>query len=134
MSDGEDFGEETAAVANEVKEQGIKLFTLGVGTDKGSKIPTGYRFKRDKQGNDVISTLNSSALKKLSEITTGNYFELSSKKNDVARMIESISQIEGEFRDARQVDVAANKYYYFLFLAILLMFTDVLITVKIVKL
>lgn len=134
VSDGEDFGEETAAVANEVKEQGIKLFTLGVGTAKGSKIPTGYRFKRDQQGNDVISTLNSNALKKLSEITNGSYFELSSKKNDVARMIESISQIEGEFRDARQVDVAANKYYYFLFLAIVLMFIDVLITVKIVKL
>jgi len=58
VSDGEDFGEETAAVASEIKEQGIKLFTLGVGTSQGSKIPTGYRFKRDNEGNDAVSILN----------------------------------------------------------------------------
>ncbi len=134
VSDGEDFGDETASIASEVKETGIRLFTLGVGTEKGSKIPSGYRFKRDEQGNDVISTLNSNALQKLSDITGGQYFELSDRTNDVSRMIESIEKLEGEFRDARQVDVAANKYYYFLLIAIVLMVTDVLITVKIVKL
>ncbi len=133
VSDGEDFGEETVAIANKVKDAGIKLFTLGVGTEKGSKIPQGYRFKRDKQGNDVTSVLNSQSLKELSRITGGKYFELSDKSNDVERLINSIDQIEGEMRDSRKVDVKANKYYYFLLAAFVLMLFDVLITVKTVK-
>src|SRR6187399_2531737 len=36
ISDGEDFGEETNEIAKEIEDRDIKLFTLGVGTEKGS--------------------------------------------------------------------------------------------------
>ena len=42
-------------------------------------------------------------------------------------------RIEGELTDTKQVDVSANKYYYFLSLALLLMLTDVLINIKIIR-
>ena len=45
-------------------------------------------------------------------------------------MINTISQIEGELRDARQVDVSANRYYYFLLAALVLFVLDLLIDVK----
>lgn len=134
VSDGEDFGEETVSVAEKIKDSGVKLFTLGVGTAKGSKILEGGSFKRDKKGNDVVSALNAKALQKLSDITGGQYFELSENRNQVGQMIEAIGQIKGEFRDKRQVDVSANKYYYFLALAILLIALDILFTVRIIKL
>ncbi len=40
ISDGEDFGEETEQITEEIESSGIKLFTLGVGTERGSKIMT----------------------------------------------------------------------------------------------
>ncbi|GAB4329969.1 MAG: VWA domain-containing protein [Flammeovirgaceae bacterium] len=133
ISDGEDFGDETISVANQVADAGIKLFTLGVGTERGSKIPQGYRFKRDQQGNEVISKINSDALKKLASLTNGKYFEISDNRNDMTRLINYIGQIEGEMRNTKKVDAKANKYYYFLFFAFVLMCFDVLMTVKVLK-
>lgn len=130
ISDGEDFGEETNTIANEVENEGIKLFTLGIGTEKGGQIRTGSGFKTDKKGNIVVSQLNPTSLQALASRTGGKYFEINGTRNDVSRLINTVSKIEGELMDARLVDVTANKYYYFLLAALILMAIDVLINVK----
>ena len=135
ISDGEDFGENTKAIAHDIKKNDVKLFTLGVGTEEGSKIPLRGEFKRDKDGKIVISKLNSASLKELARITGDSYFEINKTRNDVTRLINAINQIEGELRDTRKTDVSANKYYWFLILALLpFMVADVLFTVKVIKL
>ncbi|WP_343030514.1 vWA domain-containing protein, partial [Fulvivirga aurantia] len=133
ISDGEDFGENTSEIIQEVEEQDIKLFTLGVGTDRGSKIATQNGYKRDKQGNEVITRLESSSLKKLASETDGKYFEINGTNNDVERLINTIDKIEGEVRDSRQIDVSANRYYYFLIIAIALFAFDVLTSFRTIK-
>jgi Ca-activated chloride channel family protein len=130
ISDGEDFGEQTNEIDKEIEEKGIKLFTLGVGTEKGGQILSGRSYKTDAQGNTVISKLNSSELKSLASKTDGQYFEINESKNDVTRLINTIGKIEGELRDARTVDVSANRYYYFLLVALVLLVLDLLIDVK----
>lgn len=133
ISDGEDFGEDTESVAKEIDSNGIKLFTLGVGTEKGSKINTGRGFKKDREGSDVITQLSSKSLKKLATDTDGQYFEINKQNNDVSRLINTINNIEGELRDTRKVDVSANKYFYFLLVAIGLLFLDVMTSLKTIK-
>jgi len=130
ISDGEDFGEETSQVEQEIEDKGIKLFTLGVGTEKGGQILTARGYKTDAQGNTVVSKLNSSALKTLASKTNGQYFEINESRNDVSRLINTIGKIEGELRDARFVDVSANRYYFFLLAALILLVLDLLIDVK----
>jgi Ca-activated chloride channel family protein len=130
ISDGEDFGDQTNEIDKEIEDKGIKLFTLGVGTEKGSQIMAGRGYKTDTQGNAVISKLNSSALKSLASKTNGQYFEINENRNDVARLINTIGKIEGELRDARFVDVSANRYYFFLLAALVLLVLDLLIDVK----
>jgi len=133
ISDGEDFGENTSEVADEVVDSGIKLFTLGVGTGAGGKIYSGNGYKYDRNGNLVITKLNSSAMKSLAKRTGGQYFEINERQNDVSRLINTISNIEGDLRDARFMDVSANKYYYFLLLAVILLVLDILINIKTIK-
>ena len=130
ISDGEDFGEHTTEIDKEIEDKGIKLFTLGVGTEKGSQIMAGRGYKTDAQGNAVISKLNSSELKSLASKTNGQYFEINENRNDVARLINTIGKIEGELRDARFVDVSANRYYFFLLAALVFLVLDLLIDVK----
>ncbi len=130
ISDGEDFGEETEEIAKEVESKDIKLFTLGIGTEQGSQINTGRGFKTDQRGNTVVSKLNSSSLQKLANQTGGQYFEINESGNDVARLISTISRIEGETRDARLVDVSANRYFYFLLAALLILAADILLSVR----
>ncbi|HZX74529.1 MAG TPA: VWA domain-containing protein, partial [Cyclobacteriaceae bacterium] len=133
ISDGEDFGKETDAMAKEIEDRGIKLFTLGVGTETGSKIASGVGFKTDRDGNTVVTKLNPSALKALANKTGGQYFEINETKNDVSRLINTIGQIEGELRDTRFVDVSANRYYYFLLTALILIVIDSMISMKTIR-
>ncbi|HMI68107.1 MAG TPA: VWA domain-containing protein [Cyclobacteriaceae bacterium] len=130
ISDGEDFGDQTGQVDQEIEERDIKLFTLGVGTEKGSQIYSGRAYKVDQHGARVVSRLNSSALKSLAAKTGGQYFEINESRNDVTRLINTINRIEGEMRDARFVDVSSNRYFYFLLGAFLLLMVDILVNVK----
>ena len=130
ISDGEDFGEKTVEAAKEIEKEGIKLFALGVGTERGSKIRTRGGFKRDKNGQEIVTKLNPASLKQIASITGGKYFEINDSKNDVSRLINTIENIEGELRDTKKVDVSANKYFYFLGLAIFLFMLDFLTRFK----
>jgi Ca-activated chloride channel homolog len=134
ISDGEDFGEETDEIAKEVEDQDIRLFTLGVGTEEGSQIATPRGgFKSDQQGNIVVTKLNPAALKNLASKTDGQYFEINESRNDVNKLINAINKIEGQVRDARLVDVSANRYFYFLLAALVLLVLDVLVSVRTVR-
>jgi len=133
ISDGEDFGENTSQTLQKIEEQGIKLFTLGIGTQSGSRIKTERGFKTDRDNNEVVTKLNPEALMKLADETGGNYFEINETNNDISRLINHISEIEGEVRDVRQVDVSSNKFFYFLLIALGLLCLDILINVKTIR-
>lgn len=133
ISDGEDFGDNTAGIAKTIEEEGIKLFTLGIGTSQGSKIMTQRGFKKNRDGQDVVSKLNPVSLKKIASATSGKYFEINGSQNDVEKLINTIGDIEGELRDSKTMDVSANKYYYFLGLALLLIFLDAAIKIRTVN-
>jgi len=133
ISDGEDFGENTASLVSDIEGEGINIYTLGVGTEEGSRIPTASGFKRNKNGSEVITRLKSDKLKEIAINTGGKYFEISDDSNDVERLINTIDEIEGELRDARQIDVSANKYFYFLAIAFVLLFIDGLLKFKLVS-
>lgn len=134
VSDGEDFGAGTQQAVDEIKERNIRLFTLGVGTESGGNIYMGRSLKKDRSGNTVLTRLNAEALQDLAKNTSGQYFEINGSRNDVNRLINTISGIEGELRGSRMVDVTANKYFYFLLAAALLMLIDVFTSIPVVRL
>jgi Ca-activated chloride channel family protein len=133
ISDGEDFGERSEEMARRIEDAGIKLFTLGIGTEQGSKILTRRGYKTDREGEEVITKLDSRSLRKLAAQTGGKYFEISSTSNDVSRLINTIKNIEGEIQDTKELDVAENKYFYFLALAGIILAIDMLTTVKVLR-
>ena len=133
ISDGEDFGEETDDVATEIENKNITLFTLGVGTEKGGNIYSGNSLKTNRQGLIVVTKLKPEALVSLANKTGGQYFEINESRNDVSRLINTIGKIEGELRDARFVDVTANKYFYFLAFASLLFILDIMINIPTIR-
>ena len=134
ISDGEDFGENTYEIVGKIKESSIKLFTVGIGTDEGSRIMLrNGSFKKDKNGIEVISKLNSTSLRKIANETKGKYFEISNKKNQMSGMIYEIKKIKGDLIDSKFTDVTKNKYFYFLFIALIFMTTDFLFNFKIIR-
>ncbi|RAU82619.1 VWA domain-containing protein [Pontibacter arcticus] len=133
ISDGENFGEDVAQLAEQLKEQNIRVFTLGVGTPEGGRIPVGNRFKRDSEGKMVVTQLNATAMQELAELTDGEYFEVNNRVSEVNKLISAINNIEGELRESKTIDVTANKYIYPLALALLLIALDGLLAVKLIR-
>ena len=134
ISDGEDFGENTYEIVDKIKESSIKLFTVGIGTAQGTRIILrNGLFKKDKDGKEVITKLNSTSLKKIANETKGKYFEISNQINQINGMIYEIKEIKGDLIDSKFMDVTKNKYFYFLFVALMLMSIDFLFNFKIIK-
>ena len=134
ISDGEDFGENTYEIVDKIKESSIKLFTIGIGTAQGTRITLrNGLFKKDKDGKEVITKLNSTSLKKIANETKGKYFEISNQINQINGMIYEIKEIKGDLIDSKFMDVTKNKYFYFLFVALILMSMDFLFNFKIIK-
>lgn len=134
VSDGEDFGDDTDDAISRIEKDGIKVFTLGVGTVEGGKIPSPSGGElADEEGRPVVAKLRPADLRKLAAETNGKYFEVSNDRNEVPSLIDAMQSVEGEVRDVQMIDVGANKYYYFLFVAACLFVIDVLFTINIIK-
>jgi len=133
ISDGEDFGGKVEQLAQRLHEQNIRVYTLGIGTTAGSRIPQGRTYKKDRHGEFVYTRLNPEPLVQLAELTGGQYFEVNDRVSEVSKLIHAINNIEGEMRESKTIDVTANKYIYPLVLALSLILLDVLITVKLIR-
>lgn len=134
ISDGEDFGTETDKTLEELKEKGVKLLTLGIGSEEGSKIPTTRGYKTDREGNPVITKLERSSLVTLASTTGGTYFEINNTRNDAQALVNTIKRFDGVVKGSKVMDVRANKYLYPLVLALFLALVDLLIKIRVIHL
>ncbi len=124
ITDGEDHEGGIKNVVKEIREKNIKLIIIGVGTKNGSPIPykvnNNSDFKRDKEGNVVITRLDEQFLKDLADQTRGTYIKANSLQQIQAAVkseLEKLKRSESEFYIR---DGYVSLYYVPLFLAILL--------------
>jgi Ca-activated chloride channel family protein len=134
VSDGEDFGELESTVIQDLRKNRVNFLVLGVGTPQGGKIRENDGFKKDKSGAEIVSKLDAGYLKQLAKVLKGKYFQLSNQVNDVPAILKEVAQTENNWVDTRKMTVANNKYFYFVFLALILMIIDILITIRTIKL
>src|SRR5690554_3490975 len=131
ISDGEDFGESLPNVLDDINDAGIKVFSLGVGTYKGTTIPSGNGVIMDpKTGTPAITKLETTNLKRIASQTEGAYFELSDEAQEIPQLITAIGRLEGAVTGTRMVEASANKYFYFLLAALALALFDAVLPLR----
>jgi len=85
VSDGEELDADGLEAARQAAANGIRIFTVGVGSAEGSEIPLGPgEFVRDSSGKVVQSRLDASRMTEIAEITGGFYVPLD---EDAARRL-----------------------------------------------
>ena len=98
ISDGENHESEAIAAAREAKSNGTFVFTIGVGTQEGARIPIVERgkrvFKTDKSGNPVTSALNVSMLQDIAEAGGGKYYSLDQTMSALSKLDRDIDKLE----------------------------------------
>jgi Ca-activated chloride channel family protein len=131
ISDGEDHSEGATEDAAEANKNGMKIITIGVGTEKGGPIPIKQNgvvqsFKRDNSNEVVITKLNQESLKEIAKATKGGYVSGNSTKevlNYVKKALDNIQKTEFE---ATQMADFESQFQWFLGIAFALLFVDIL--------
>jgi Ca-activated chloride channel family protein len=135
ISDGENFGDDLDGVISDLSDNNIKVFSLGIGTQKGSQIPKGNGFVIDpKTGTPAITKLESQSLRLAASETSGEYFEISDESQQLGDLISTIERLEGGVTNTRMVEASSNKYFYFLLGALALALLDMILPIKTIKL
>lgn len=132
VSDGEDHEGNVGPVVEEAVNQGIKIFTIGVGTERGEKIPITrngvlQNYKRDENNEVVITKLNIETLNEIATLGGGQYIEGSSTKDVVEEVTAILNGMDKTEFEAKQFTDFKDQYQWFLLGALFLLVIDVLL-------
>ena len=134
ITDGENHDQETLERAREANENGLLIFTVGVGTPEGAYIPTIYAgqrgIKRDKTGNPVRSQLNEAMLNDLANEGDGAYYNLVDGDKIVNVLQERIDKVEKRELEQRSFNEYESYFQYFLAVGLFLMLLEFFVSYR----
>jgi Ca-activated chloride channel family protein len=130
ISDGEDHSEGAESAAEEANKLGMKIITIGVGTEKGSTIPLRVNgviesFKRDNNNEVVITKLNKEGLTSIAKATKGGYVSGNNTKEVIDYVKNALNNIQKTEFESTQMADFQSQFQWFLGFAFALLFLDV---------
>lgn len=127
ISDGEDNeGHEDEAI-DLAKKHGIKVTTIGVGTEEGAPIPEYYYgqlmgYKSDIYGETVVSKLQTKALTDIATSTGGSYFNGNNLEEAINHLTTELQKSTGSSSTTISSQSSVHYYQYFLAVSVLFFF------------
>lgn len=134
ISDGEDHEGDLTSAVKEAVSKGIKVYTIGLGSPDGTPIPVYdsrgrmMGFKKDRAGNTVLTKLNEDILKQIASDGNGKYFRGTNYEDYLDRIYKELSELEQTEYGVKKVTDYEDRFYYFLFPAILLLIIEFFIS------
>ncbi len=130
ISDGEDHSQQAAAVAKEANNEGIRIFTIGVGDTKGGPIPEKrngvvLNYKKDRQGETVITRLDEDTLKSIAAQANGIYINGKNTSSVVEQIREMLNAMDKKEFESKQFADFKDQFQWFLGFGIFFLFLDI---------
>lgn len=129
ISDGEDHDEQALTVAKTLKDNGIMVNAIGIGSTEGSVIidPETGESKKDQQGNTVVTRLNETILQQVAQESNGVYIKLQDADAAVKEIMDKLSTIEQRsVQDAAYINYKSF-FQWFIAAALLLLVAELFI-------
>ena len=129
ISDGEDHTDNAETAAEDAQKNGIKIITIGVGTEKGGPIPLKRNgvvesFQRDKDDQVVVTKRNAEILSKIAKSSKGGYIDGNSTKVVVDYVKKVIDNTEKTEFGATQMADLKSQFQWFLGFGFFLLLLD----------
>ncbi len=136
FTDGEDHEEGLDTILNQMKENGIRLYAIGVGTTKGGPIPmegaeagiSGY--KKDGRNRIVTTRLDETVLANIVGRAGGQYWRATGAEGEIDRIVEELSAVDGSELGTVMRVRYEERFQIPLFLAVLALLAEMLIPDK----
>lgn len=126
VSDGEDNEPGAAEVARELVGEGVRIYTMAVGTEQGGTIPIRDEHGQmvgtlqDKDGREIVSKVGGQALRQLAEEGRGHFYPVTFGSNAMPTLVADLNHLQKAQFDDAEVTSYDEDYQAFLLAAIVL--------------
>ena len=124
ITDGENHEDDAVAAARRAAEQGVRIYTIGIGTPEGAPIEIGGEFVKDEEDTMVVSKLNEEMLEEIARITDGAYIRSTNQSMGLDEIVESIERMEKSELEVLRFEEYNEQYQYLLAAALLLLLAE----------
>lgn len=140
ITDGEQNEEDDAVAAAEAAaKKNIVIHTIGVGSENGVPIPnminglpSGY--KKDKQGNTVVTKLDPKILQNIAAASNGVYVQASNADIGLDAILNKIAELDKKQMESKMYTDYEDQFQWFLGAALLLLAIEGLISERVSRL
>ena len=132
LSDGEDHDDIPESIISLIIENNINFISIGVGQDSGSTIPIKVNgridsYKKDNNGEVVITKRNSEILKKIASSSEGEYIDGNITEEALEYVKVKLDKIDkSEFETSQFVEYK-QQFQIFILIALLFIIVDIFI-------
>jgi Ca-activated chloride channel family protein len=132
LSDGEDHEEGIQDAIEQARENQIRVYTVAIGTERGGPIPIYSRggrtgFKKDQNGEVVITKLNTALLKEIADQGDGELWDGNGTRSLVSKISDEIAIMEKKEFETTLFSDYEDQFQWFLAPALLLLIIELLI-------
>jgi len=136
ITDGEDHEGDIDKAIEEANDKGILIYTIGMGSPTGSPIPiydnrgNQIDFKKDENGNLILTKLDEVILKTITEKGNGKYYRGTNTEDELESVYNDLAQIEQSEYGSKRITEYEDRFYYFLLPAILLLVAEFFVSMN----
>lgn len=135
ISDGENHEGNAMETAKTAAEKGIKIFTIGMGSKNGAPIPDYSKtlqkeFKKDNQGNIIMTKLNVQMLSEIATVTGGTYYQATSSRVGLNDLFDKLNKLDKELMETKVYSEYEEQFPYLIWIALGLLILDFFIAEK----
>ncbi|MEA3504346.1 MAG: VWA domain-containing protein [Bacteroidota bacterium] len=132
ITDGENHENNAIEAAEDAKKQGITVHTIGMGLPDGAPIPIyenekNIGFKKDKDGNTVITKLNDKMLSQIASAGCGISIRANNTKAGLNAIFDEINKMEKKKFETRIYADYEDRFQYFIAISILLLIIETML-------
>lgn len=124
ITDGESHEDNAITTAERAKAQGVKIFTIGIGTPEGAPISIDGEFIKDQDGNMVVTKLNEEMLEQIAAISEGGYLKATKQDIGLDEVIRTINDLEKGELSTVKFEEYNELFQYLIALAMLLLMME----------
>lgn len=132
ISDGENHEDDAMQMAKQAKEAGVQVHTIGIGSPDGMPIPIfnqyGQKdFRRDQEGNVVITKLNEAMMQQIAGAGGGTYVRAANVTSALKLVFDRINELEKQTFETAKVSDYESWFQIPLLIALFLLIVEFLI-------
>ena len=133
ITDGENHEDDAIKAAEDAAEKGITIHTIGMGSAEGAPIPL-YKgnvregFRKDKEGNTIVTKLDEKMLQEISAAGNGIYVRASNSDAGLNNVLEALDKLEKKQFDSKMYSDYEDRFQWFIAVAFLLLLIETFLT------